>query len=362
MTLYDIPQLRLANQKISSTAFTTPEEVVSWMGAMQAQDYLMSLWAVGLRTKNCTEKDVEQAIAKRKIVRTWPMRRTLHFVAAEDVHWMVRLSSERIIKTYAAHMPQLGLSEEVISKARKIVIKALEGGKCKTRDEIYRLFGEEKIPTDQSRGIHILWRLGQEAVVCFGPREGKQQTFTLLDEWVPKKRLLARDEAIGSAVLRYFTSHGPATIADFSWWSGLTMTDAKNGITSVKSKLVEEVIDGTSYWTGVSFGKAPKADGTYLLPSFDEYFISYKDRIAVIDPKHIPEVNRGLNGMFNPIIVVDGQIVGTWKREIQRDALIVFPHSFTSFSNADQNTIATKVQHYGVFLGRIDGAIMKSRV
>lgn len=353
MTASDIPQLRLSNQKISSTAFTKPEEVVSWMGAMQAQDYLMSLWAVGLRTKNCTEKDVEKAIADRKIVRTWPMRRTLHFVSAADVHWMVRLSSERIIKTYASHMPQLGLSEEIINKARKIVIKILSGGKCKTREEIYRYFAEANIPTDQSRGIHILWRLGQEAIVCFGPREGKQQTFTLLDEWVPKKRLLAREEAIAAAVLRYFTSHGPATVADFSWWSGLTMTDAKSGIASVKSKLVEEIIDGKSYWMGASSGKAPSVDGTYLLPSFDEYFISYKDRTAVIDPKYIGEVNRGLNGMFNPIIVMDGQIVGIWKREVKKDHVVITSRAFTTFTQKHQQSISDEAKRYSKFLGSV---------
>ncbi len=351
MTLTDVPNLRLENQKISQTSFTKPEEVVSWMGAMQAQDYLGSLWAIGLRTKNYTEKDVEKAIVERKIVRTWPMRRTLHWVAAQDVHWMVRLSSERVIKTYAAHMPMLGLSEEIISKARKIVTKALSGGKCMTRDSIYRLFTEAKIPADQSRGIHILWRLGQEAIVCFGPRQGKQQTFTLLDEWVPQKRKISREEAIGEVTLRYFTSHGPATIQDLAWWSGLTVADVKAGVASVKSKLEEEIIDGKQYFMARSQSKITQSQATLLLPAFDEYFISYKDRSAVINPEHISEVNHGLNGMFAPIIVINGRIVGTWKRDIGKKGITVMPQPFNKFTNADRQQIAAAARRYGTFLG-----------
>lgn len=349
MQLSDIPHLRLASQKISHTAFTKPEEVVSWMGAMQAQDYLMSLWGVGLRTKGCTQKDVEQAIADRKIVRTWPMRRTLHFVSARDVHWMVRLSSEKIIRTYSAHMPQLGLNEEIIAKSRNVIVKILSGGKCLTRDEIYRHFTEQKIPVDQSRGIHILWRLGQEALVCFGPRQGKQQTFTLLDEWIPKKRLLPRDEAIAEIVIRYMQSHGPATVQDIAWWSGLTITDIKSGIASVASKLATETIDKTTYYMAPSVAYTKK-DDVYLLPSFDEYFISYKDRTALIDADRISEVNRGLNGMFKPIIVVNGRIEGTWKRDIGRTDAHIDLHAFTKFSDEDLMRINAAVAKFGTFL------------
>lgn len=349
MTLSDIPQLRLANQKISQTKFTKPEEVVEWMGALQGQDYLMSLWAIALRTKGCTEKDVEKAIADRKIIRTWPMRRTLHWVTARDIHWMVALSGERIIKTYSAHMPQLGLSEEVISKARKIVTNILSDGKRKTREEIYRHFAENHVPYDQSRGMHILWRMGQEGVVCFGPREGKQQTFVLLDAWAPLKRKISRDEAIAEVALKYFTSHGPATIQDLAWWSGLTIADLKRGIAANGGHLVEHKIDGTSYYTGRMLPKVTHSPDTFLLPAFDEYFISYKDRSAVIDREYANEINHGA-GMFYPIVVINGKIEGTWKRDVKKNGVVIRAHAFTKFIPSQLEKIHNASRRFGTFL------------
>ena len=342
-----IPHLRLYNQRISHTNFTKPEEVVEHMGALQGQDYLMSLWAIGLRTKSATEKDIEQAVIDKKIVRTWPMRRTLHWVSAKDVHWMVGLSSEKLIKQYGAHMPQLGLTDEMLKTARNVVTKLLSDGKPKTRDEIYRHFTEAHVPVDQSRGIHILWRLGQEALVCFGPREGKQQTFVLLDQWLPKKRDISRDEAIAEVVLKYFASHGPATIHDLAWWSGLTIADVKRGIAAVAGKLIEHKIEGKSFFTGLLEGKIVQGNSAYLLPSFDEYFISYKDRSHIIDDHHKEDVNRGLNGFFNPIIVIQGRVEGTWKREVKKGTVLVHP----AFFKNEQADIEGQVRRFREFLG-----------
>ena len=332
MNIDDIGQLRLHNQRIVGNTLKTPEEVVTWMGGMQAQDYLGSLWAVALRTKNCPEKDVEKAIVDRKIVRTWPMRRTLHFALASDVHWMMKLTSERIIKTYGAHMAQLGLNEEMLVTSRKVVAKALSGGKCLTREALYTVLEAARISTGESRGIHLLWRLGQESLICYGPRAGKQPAFVLLDEWVPNKKTISREEAIGELTLRYFTSHGPATIADFAWWSGLLIKDIKNGIASITSKLTEETIDGKTYYMGASAPSVSRKESVCLLPPFDEYVVSYKDRTAVLKTEHNGLVNRGGNGMFAPVIVINGKVVGSWKREIKKDAVHLTFQSFEKFS------------------------------
>ncbi|HUD19991.1 MAG TPA: winged helix DNA-binding domain-containing protein [Patescibacteria group bacterium] len=351
MTSDDIAQLRLYNQKIVGTTFNTPEEVVSYMGGMQAQDYLGSLWAIALRTKNCTEKDVEDAISERKIVRTWPMRRTLHFVPAADVHWMMKLTSERIIKTYGAHMPQLGLNEEILAHARNVVTKALTGGKIVTRPALTEALEKAGIDTKEGRGLHLIWRLGQESLICFGPREGKQQTFVLLDEWLPKKKNLSREEAVGELTLRYFTSHGPATIHDFSWWAGLTIKDIKSGIASVTSKLHEETIDGKNYFMGKSVPSIDTKESVHLLPPFDEYIVSYKDRTAVLKTEHNNFVNSGGNGMFAPVIVINGKVVGSWKREMKKDAVHLMSHPFEKFTNDDKRIIAEAAERYGTFLG-----------
>lgn len=344
----DITRLRLAGHAISRTSFSTPEQVVSWMGAMQAQDYLMSLWGIGLRTTGCTEADVEASIRAARIVRTWTMRRTIHFAAAEDVHWMMSLTKERIIKAYGKNMTRLGLDEDHLKKARKVVVKALEQDHCLTRDALYERMSAEGIPIDKSRGIHLLWRIGQEAITCFGPRDGKEYTFVLLDEWVANPRVLSREEALAEAARRYFTSHGPATAPDFAWWSGLTMKDVRAGIAD--ANLVEETIDGTTYHLGSEHLDAPK-NGVYLLPSFDEYLISYKDRTAIIDPNDMQLVNRGLNGMFRPIVVIDGRIEGTWTRKTKTHSVTLDPHPFVRFTQKSRTGIAAEANRFGTFLG-----------
>jgi hypothetical protein len=340
-----VARLRLANQRISQDPFASPEEVVSWMGAMQAQDYLMSLWAIGLRTTGCTETAVEAAINDGKIVRTWTMRRTIHFAAAEDVHWMMRLTSERIIRSYGRNLTRLGLDEDLLAKARRVVVEALERDRCLTREALYERLSAAKIPTDKGRGIHLLWRIGQEAIICFGPRDGKQYTFVLVDEWVPRRRDPSREEAIVEAACRYFASHGPATAQDFAWWSGLTMKDVRAGIAS--ADLVEETIDGATYYMGTARQPVAK-DGLYLLPAFDEYVISYKDRSAIIDSGNMGHVNRGQNGMFSPIVVIDGRIEGTWKRDLKKGTVTIRP--FDDFNPTDRTRIAEEAGRYGTFI------------
>jgi hypothetical protein len=242
----------------------------------------------------------------------------------------------------------------MVDQSRQIVTKALAGGRCLTRDRLYKLLGAAGIPTDQSRGIHILWRLGQEAIVCFGPREGKQQTFTLLDEWVTEHRHPTREEALAEIALRYFTSHGPATAQDLSWWSGLKMVDVKAGIASLGPQLAAATAGGRTYFIGrdhqrpASSREAAKAR---LLPAFDEFLLSYKDRGAVMDPSHALEVNRGLNGIYRPIIVVNGRVRGTWMRELVKDAVTVSPHALVPFSAAARKNLAAEAARYGRFLG-----------
>ncbi len=348
MTPADITRFRLANQRISNSSFSTPAEVVSWMGAMQAQDYLMSLWAIGLRTTGCTEADVEAAIEDGSIVRTWTMRRTIHFAAAEDVHWMMSLTKERIIKAYGKNMARLGLDEDHLVKARRVVVEALEKEGCLTRGALKERMEAAGVPVDKSRGVHLLWRIGQEAISCFGPRQGKEYTFVLLDDWVRNRRDLTREEAISEATRRYFTSHGPATAQDFAWWSGLRMKDVRAGIAS--ADLVEDTIDGATYYTGPDHATAAE-DGVYLLPSFDEYMISYKDRSAIIDPADIELVNRGLNGMFSPIVVIDGRIEGTWKRGLKANTVTVTPSAFADFTKKTAKGITSEAARFGAFLG-----------
>jgi len=350
MTNFDIPHLRLYNQYISRVTFEQPADVVAWLGAVQAQDYLGALWAVGLRTRNATEKAIEQAIAEKTIVRTWPMRGTLHFVAAADAHWMIELLTPRVIAASARRRLMHELDEPIFARSRALFGRALEGGKQLRRDACYRLLEAANISTAGGRGLHILSRLALDGLLCFGAREGKQPTFALLDEWVPAARKLQRDEALAELARRYFTSHGPATVQDFVWWSGLTTVDARAGLAMAKPDLVQEAIAGQTYWLASSSSTAKAAaPTTYLLPPYDEYTVAYKDRSAVLAPLHSKHLHNG-NGVFAPIIVVDGQVVGLWKRAFKKDTVALTPAPFTKLPKAATRAIAKAATRYGEFL------------
>src|SRR5215213_6614289 len=230
MKTSEVARLRLHNQGIAVSRFKNPADVVRWFGAVQAQDYLGSLWALGLRLPGAREAEVERAVADRSIIRTWPLRGTLHFVAAEDVHWMLELSGARTVARAASRYRQLGLDEATFAKSRRVIVRALEGGGRLTRPELAAALERSGIATDGQRLIHLLNRSALEGLTCYAARRGKQFTFALLDEWAPSGKSLTRDEALAELAGRYFESHGPSTLQDFVWGSGLTSVDARAGL------------------------------------------------------------------------------------------------------------------------------------
>jgi hypothetical protein len=351
MAPLNIARQRLHNQHIANPPFVKPGEVVKWLGAVQAQDYLGALWAVGLRTKGTTEGDIVQAQARRTIVRTWPMRGTLHFVAAADARWMLKLLTPRVIAGTASRYKQLELDQATFSRSEEALVRALQGGKQLAREEMYRVLESARISTAGQRGIHILGRLAQEGLICFGARAGKQQTFVLLDEWVPRSTKLERDEALAELTRRYLTGHGPATAQDLAWWSGLSAADARQGIELAKAHLVQENYASQTYWLALSARSAQStARRAYLLPGFDEYLVGYRDRSAVLDPAYARQTNDG-GGMLSPTIVIDGKVAGTWKRTLQKDSVVIAPHWFTAPKKSDQRALEIAAQEYGAFLG-----------
>lgn len=210
----DIPELRLASQRLSDGKFDSAEDVVRWMGAMQAQDYGQALWAIASRMKHGTIADVERAIEEGKIIRTWPMRGTIHFIPAEDADWMLKLTAARILTADARRQHQLELTPEIINKSGALLKKRLKGGKRLNRPGVMELLESNDISTDQGRGYHILFALAMSGLICMGPLDGKQQTFVLLHEWAPNQRKLSTDEALATFATRYIQSHGPATVRD----------------------------------------------------------------------------------------------------------------------------------------------------
>lgn len=353
MTTEQIALQRLHNQRIVQPTCTHPSEIVAWLGAVQAQDYLGALWAVGLRTAGATEQTVEQAIAAKTIVRTWPMRGTIHFVAAADVRWMLELLAPRVVQRTARRRADFGLDATVIGASAEVISGALEGGKQLPRNTLYQVLEQAQIATDAARGNHILGQLAHERLICFGARAGKQPTFALLDEWAPHAKSLPRDEAIATLTLRYFTGHGPATIQDFMWWSGLTTAEVKAGLAAVGTQLERTEIDGQDYYCApTQSAAATKPAEAFLLPPFDEFLVAYRDRRAALDPIYNERIAPGGNGIFNPIIVIDGRVVGTWKRVFKKEQVVVTCSPFTAFTDAQAEAIDAAAQRYAAFVGK----------
>lgn len=346
----DISLRRLRNQRIAGARFDKPGDVVAWMGAVQAQDYLGALWALGLRTKSAREEAVEKAIADRTVVRTWPMRGTLHFVAPADIRWMLALLAPRAIAGQRGRHRQLELDQAAFDRSRDFLTRALEGGRQLTRDALYDILEASGVSTAGQRGIHILARLAQEGLLCFAARQGKQQTFALLEEWVPAARKLERDEALAELAGRYFTSHGPATVQDFTWWSGLTVADARTGIELAGSHLERETINSQDYWLAAAEPAArPESSTAWLLPPFDEYTVAYKDRSAVLDPAQGGVISG--NGIFYPVVILDGRVAGTWKRVFKKGTVVIILSPFAPLKKKEREAVAAAAERYGAFHG-----------
>jgi hypothetical protein len=348
MTNLTIAHRRLHNQLITHHPFDNPADVVRWLGAIQAQDYPSGLWAIGLRIANATQSTVEQAITDRTIVRTWPMRGTIHFVPAEDVRWLLELLTPRIVKNAASRFRQLDLDDATFSRSKDLFINVLQGGKQLSRPAMYQVLESAGISAAGQRGNHILFRLAQERLICFASHQGKQPAFALLDEWVPPGKTLSRYQALAELATRYFTSHGPATLQDFIWWSGLPAAPARAALESVKSQLTQDTIDGQTYWLSPSTPSAPKLTSptAHLLPPFDEYTVAYRDRSAVIDPAYAQQLGFGILG---PVIVVDGRVVGTWKRADKKTSVSITTQPFTPLSDAENYALTATVERYSHF-------------
>jgi hypothetical protein len=337
---------RQDRQQILRPRFRAPADLVRWMGAVQAQDYLGSLWAVGLRLSSATESDVEAAIAARAIVRTWPMRGTLHFVPAADVRWMLGLLTPRMFARAAGRYRQLELDDAAFRRSRQILVRALEGGRQLTRPDAYAALAEGGVSPEGQRGIHIIGHLAQQAVLCFGPRQGRQPTFVLLDEWVPAGASPSREEALATLARRYFDSHGPATRHDFAWWSGLPVKDAQVAIAAAGAALVT-TRDGIE----AASAKAvrPSSRTAALLPTWDEYIVAYKERGAV---DHERGRANPLATVGRSLLLVDGRVRGAWRRVLAGTTVQVSVEAWTKISAEERRLVEKAAQRYGAFLGK----------
>lgn len=351
INLSDISSIRLLNQQIASQSYKTAKELVAWMGAMQAQDYNQAKWAIGLRLPHLTEAQIESAFNQGEIIRTHLMRPTWHFVSSDDVYWMLELTAKQIRSTTKLRHRNLELTESELKKSKEVLIKSLEGNRALTREELGDQLNRAGINTFEQRLPHILMDAEIEGLICSGGMKGKKQTYALLSERVPVKKALTKDEALAKLAKSYFTSHGPASLPDFIWWSGLPVSDARKALEMNKSNLISAILENETYWYAEPVSLAsPLSDSVYLLPAFDEYLISYKNRSAAITADHHKKAISN-NGIFWPVIVVNGQISGLWKRTLKKDKVLIELDHFRPHNKKEMQLITNAADKYGYYSG-----------
>jgi hypothetical protein len=344
---------RLHNQQfIGSTKHRHLVDVVSWMVAMQAQDYPAAKWAIGLRAPGCHDADIEQAFNDGKILRTHVLRPTWHFVSPQDIRWLLAVSAPRVHAINSYYYRQAGLDEKMFNKSCALMQRLLEGGNALTRQELGVHMKRAKIPSEGLMLAYLTIHAELEGVICSGPRRGKQFTYALLDERAPTSRApMPREEALVELVKRYFASHGPATARDFSWWSGFTISDATKAITAAGAILESAKIGDLTYWSADRPAGRSKSPVAFLLPNYDEYLIAFKDRGALVDGGRTANLVARSGGAFAHHLIVDGRLAGSWSRTISPNSVKIDIAPYKKLTPAQLRAVANAADCYGEFLG-----------
>jgi hypothetical protein len=334
---------RLSRQGLDPVRHSTPEAAVGWLGAVQAQDYQGAAWALALRVRRLTLADVDRALADGRILRTHVLRPTWHFATPADLRWMLALTGPRLKRLLATYDARLELTPALYRRARGIIVRALEGGRSMTRNELAVELARGRIVASGQRLAHLVMDAEIGGVICSGPRRGAQMTYALLDERAPATPSLTRDEALAALASRYFQSHGPATAHDFAWWSGLTVTDARKAVALAG-------VERSLLTTPPSLDRV--AGAHYLLPNFDEYLIAYRHRGAVLDPARARNFGVFTSVEFPHQVVLHGRVAGSWRREVDATRATVTLKLYAKPTATELRALTAAARRFGRFQGR----------
>lgn len=348
----DILPIRLNSQLLLPESGKSVQEVVAHLGALQAQDYAMMKWAIGSRLPGSTETDIESALDRGEILRTHVFRPTWHVVSAQDIHWMLELTAPRIRTKMKTRDAQLGLTASIITKSKDIVVKALEGGFHKTKEELDVLLNRASIPTTEYRDAHLLMHAELDGLICSGRTIGNNRSYALLESRAPVRQHLTKEEALAKLAKIYFTSRCPATIQDFIWWSGLNIGEARLAVEALTPQFHTETIGHQTYILPES-NSTPSltSEVLHLIPAFDEFILAYRDRSATLIPERFQKVVSN-NGVFRPALLLNGRVIGIWKRTTKKDVLRIEVLPFEQFGSEITEKIDMAFTIYSQFHGK----------
>ncbi len=345
----NITQSRLINQHLLGDKFDRPEEVIAHFGAVQAQDFPAAKYSLGIRIENSTDEAIEKAFNEGKFLRTHVLRPTWHFVLPEDLVWMQNLTCNRVKAQMAGYNRRLELTDEVFAKATAVIVKELSGKNYKTRQELRtKLIDELKIETDVQRLAHLIMWPELDSVICSGPKIGKQLTYGLVSERAPQSKKLSREESLAKLTYKYFSSHGPAQVIDLAWWSGLNQKEIAEGLELNQDKLFSETVEGKVYWFSEKTAAKP-TEKAHLLSIYDEYTIAYRDRSALGSERYIEKM-IALGNFLTSVIIINGLIVGYWKRQLEKGKVEVSLTFYQKINKKEKDLVERAAKDYADFL------------
>ncbi|MBI2429799.1 MAG: AlkZ family DNA glycosylase [Ignavibacteriales bacterium] len=346
----NITRARLSNHFLGIKKCRSATDVVAWLGAVQAQDFSMAKWGIALRMKGATDVKLDEAFNTGAILRAHVMRPTWHFVMPEDIRWMQELTAPRVRIILSHYDRKLDIDRKLIQKTNALFTKVLRNKNFRTRNELAEILKKNGVAASGQKLAHIVMHAELDAVICSGPRLGKQLSYALVDERAPKTTELDRDESLARLALKYFQSHGPAQIKDFAWWSGLTMQEAQKGLDFASLKLEHDTIDDKEYWfspeTEMSRLKSPTAS---LHSIFDEYIVAYKDRSALGGGKFAEKL-LSLGNALTSVLIIDGEIAATWKRIVKKDTVEITVNPLRQLRKGEKEAVAKAVEQFGKYL------------
>ena len=348
-----IANRRLQTQRLTGKRFASALDAVGWLGAVQSQDYTGAKWALGQRTSDVTDADLDRLFDDGAIVRTHVLRPTWHFVLPDDIRWLLDLTAPRVRAKMAYYDRQREVDSALVIRSQVLLEASLRDSNYLTRSQLMAVFEDAGIQVDGDRMGHLLMRAELDAVLVSGPRRGKQMTYALLEERAPAARRFDRDEALAELTRRYFTGHGPAQVQDFAWWADLTVADVRRGLSLVGPALTHEVIDGKSYWSSPDLPAVAEGGAiVHLLSNYDEFLIAYRDRSASLDPR------RGLDTAPFPygsilahVVILNGQVWGGWKRRLQGRQLVVELGPLDVLDSTESAALQQEARRLGEFFG-----------
>ena len=353
MSPADVRKLRLYHQQIAATTCQSPADVVKCLVAMQAQEFRHAKWAIGLRLQNTTDNVIEKSFNDGAILRTHVMRPTWHFVSPEDIRWLLALTAPRVHAGNKPYYKKFELPPALLRRCHNIMSRSLEGGKCLTRNDLQEILKQNKISAEGPRLAYIMMHAELEGLICSGPRIGKQFSYALLEERAPQKKVFTHDEALAMFLLRYFNSRGPATLHDFTYWSGLTLKEARSGFDSMRNQLQSVKFNSKQYFSGnLNLPGISNGQDTFLMPDYDEYGMSYKDRSSLAPDVKKKQSIAQSPSVFNHYVVVEGAIQGTWRDEIIKDTIKVLTVFANPVSLGMKRKIDQALMRYSTFLGK----------